>query len=69
MTSVLRGNHLGDLYRYFTSRHSAANLSARFWVAAKNCPAPLLPSYLALDLLRICGHYVRISRAKESSHP
>ncbi|MFZ0257215.1 MAG: glycosyltransferase family 2 protein [Gammaproteobacteria bacterium] len=50
---------LGSFYRYLTDRKTPTNLRSRFWVAAKNCPGFLLPSYLVIDIARVVGGYFK----------
>ncbi len=59
MTMVRNQFSIKSFIDYFTSIRSPANLKGRWWFAWNNCPKALLPSYLALDLLRVTGSYFK----------
>jgi len=59
MTSVLSGFTIKSFLNYFTGMRSPANLKARWWFGWNNCPKPILPIYMTIDLLRITGSYFR----------
>ena len=59
MTTIREEFSLLGLYRYLTSIKSPANLGVRWWLAVKNCPKILLPSFLVLDVMFIVGSYFK----------
>ena len=46
------------LYGYLTSIKSPGCLKYRWRFARRNCPSPLLPSYIVLDTARVVGSYL-----------
>lgn len=69
MTVVRRSFGIQGLVRYLMDIKSPANLSARWWLAANNCPRLLLPSFIVLDMVFIVGSYFKfhLRRALVSS--
>lgn len=59
ITRVREKFSLKGLYRYLTNIKSPASLRVRWWLAVKNCPRILLPSFLLLDLMFIMGSYFK----------
>ena len=59
LTKIRENLSLRSFYEYLTSRRSPGNLKVRFWIAIKNCPTYLIPSYLLVDGVRVLGSYVR----------
>jgi GT2 family glycosyltransferase len=59
MTFIRDRLSVKSFVNYFTSMKSPANLKARWWLGWNNCPKLLLPTYMALDLLRITGSYFK----------
>lgn len=59
MTSIRKNFSLAGFYQYLTSIKSPANLSVRWWLALKNCPKMLLPTFLLLDILFNVGSYFK----------
>ena len=59
MTEIRVNFSLDGFYRYLTNIKSPANLRTRWWLAVKNCPHLLLPTYLVIVLLRVVGSYCR----------
>lgn len=59
MTAVRTKFSLKSFINYFTSIRSPANLKVRWWYGWNNCPKLLFPSYITLDVLRLCGSYFK----------
>lgn len=59
MTSIRKNISFGGFRQYLTSMKSPANLSVRWWLALKNCPKTLLPTFLLLDILFNIGSYFK----------
>ena len=59
ITKIREKFSLKGLYRYLTNIKSPANLRVRWWLAVKNCPRILLPSFLLLDLMFSVGSYFK----------
>lgn len=56
-------------YRYLTDKRSPANLRTRWWFAFNNCPKPLLPSYLLLDMFFVIGSYFKYHLTRPHPSP
>lgn len=64
MSEVRREFNIQGFARYLTDMKSPANLSARWWLAVKNCPRILLPSFLMLDLCFVICSYFKFHMMK-----
>ncbi len=59
LTGIFSQSGFRALVRYLTDRRSPASLQVRWWMAWKNCPVYLLPSYLILDFVFVLGGYFK----------
>ena len=64
LTAIRRDLSWNAFRRYLSDMKSPANLSVRWWLGVRNCPAALLPSYLILDMAFVTAsffkfHFVR----------
>lgn len=67
MTVIRQYPLVRGLYRYLFDRRSPANLRARWWVAVRNCPRPLLPTFLLLDVAFLLGSYLKFHLVRRPS--
>lgn len=59
MATIQKNFSFAGFRQYLTSIKSPANFRARWWLALKNCPRILLPTFLLLDLLLVVGSYIK----------